>query len=80
MPSIPTRRKADVIRDICERMKDAPESELEALAAQLHIELMEYSLRLENMTTASLLRWPDFPRDRRSRSLKPLPLPEPRSA
>jgi hypothetical protein len=62
------RRQSDRITELCVRMVGAPGDELPALAAKLRNELAEHSLRLDNLTTATTLAWPNFPAERRRRT------------
>lgn len=71
---LPARRKTDRIREICLRMVDAEDDELLRLNAELQVALTEHSLRLENIATATVLGWPEFPVERRTQLLR-LPPP-----
>jgi hypothetical protein len=63
---IPSRRKTDRIREINRRIeKAAGDKELQTLNAELQSALSEHALRVDNKVTATVLKWPDFPKDRR---------------
>jgi hypothetical protein len=76
MPSNPSRRLEDRIRELALQLANAQPLDLpKAIThlqmalnefAQLQIAIVEYKLRFGNKTSKAILAWPDFPRDRRS--------------
>ena len=61
----PHRRISDQIHALFARLAGATEAESLHVIKELHRTLAEYSLRIRNRTTATVLKWPDYPRDRR---------------
>lgn len=63
---IPSRRKTDRIREIGRRIENATgDKESQQLNAELQSALSEHALCVDNKVTATVLKWPDFPKDRR---------------
>ncbi|HEY7098523.1 MAG TPA: hypothetical protein VH437_17485 [Terriglobales bacterium] len=60
----PSRRIDDRIRELCGRIVSANDSESETLVSELRVALSEYTRRVDK-TSAVVLSWPEFPRDRR---------------
>ena len=60
------RRLEDRVRELAARIAAAADHELAYLTLQLQVALTEYNRRLQNKTSATILTWPDFPRERRS--------------
>jgi hypothetical protein len=60
-----SRRISDRINALFARFDGASEAESLSLIKELHRTLAEYSLRIRNRTAATVLKWPDYPRDRR---------------
>ncbi len=65
LPMSPYRRISDRINALFARLAEATEAESMHVIKELHRTLAEYSLRVRNRTTATVLKWPDYPRDRR---------------
>jgi hypothetical protein len=61
----PHRRISDRINALFPRLAGASEAETMHVIKELHRTLAEYALRIGNRTTATVLKWPDYPRDRR---------------
>ena len=61
----PARRLEDRIRDLCQRVTSSTDGDLAHTVAELQMALREYSLRVHNKTAATVLSWPEFPRERR---------------
>ena len=64
----PKRRLEDRIRELCAAAAQSKNGNFQKLMAELHTALSEHALRVHNKTTATVLAWPDFPRDRRRAS------------
>jgi len=62
---VPTRRIEDRIRYLCERAAHAEGKQLEATVAELQIAISEYLRRMGNNMLAGVLKFPDFPEERR---------------
>lgn len=62
---MPARRLEDRIREIASRIAVSKNDELSHLLAELQRAITEHALRVQNKTTATVLVWPEFPRDRR---------------
>ncbi|HEX3820944.1 MAG TPA: hypothetical protein VHW45_11445 [Candidatus Sulfotelmatobacter sp.] len=45
--------------------KTTGDKELQELNAELQSSLAEHALRVDNKVTATVLKWPDFPKERR---------------
>lgn len=69
LPAMPARRLEDRIREIASRIAVSMNDELSDLLADLQRAIPEYALRVQNKTTATVLAWPEFPRDRRRASV-----------
>ncbi len=73
LPMSPYRRISDRINGLFARLAGASEAESMHVIKELHRTLAEYSLRVRNRTTATVLKWPDYPRDRRKAEGIPTP-------
>jgi hypothetical protein len=62
------RRLEDRIRELCTAAAESKNGNFQKLMAELHTALSEHALRVHNKTTATVLAWPNFPRDRRRAS------------
>ena len=60
-----TRRLEDRIRELAACLASAPEDELHTIMRVLQQALNEYMELIENKTSAKVLHWPEFLRDRR---------------
>jgi len=61
-----TRRLEDRIRELAVCLACAPDGELLTIMRVLQVALNEYMQLIEEKTSATVLAWPGFPRDRRS--------------
>jgi len=62
---LPGRRIEDRIRELCARIAVAPSEEVATILSELEIAMCEHARRLDNKTTATVIAWPESPRDRR---------------
>ena len=62
----PSRRLEDRIRELGARIAAAQNGDLHKLVSELQAALTEHTLRINNKTSATVLSWPEFPRERRS--------------
>jgi hypothetical protein len=53
----PSRRIEDRIRELCARIKSAPERELVQILSELRAATHEYTRRTENRISATVLSW-----------------------
>ena len=60
-----SRRLEDRIRDLCANATSATDGQLANTLADLQGAISEYTLRIANKTSATLLTWPDCPTERR---------------
>ena len=60
-----TRRLEDRIRELAACLAFAPDDELHTIMRVLQVALNEYMQLIEERTSATVLAWPKFPRDRR---------------
>jgi hypothetical protein len=65
VPTIPFRRISDRIDALFYRLSRASDADSVHVTRDLHRALSEYSLRIRNRTMAAVLKWPQYPRDRR---------------
>jgi hypothetical protein len=61
----PARRIEDRIRELCARVKSAPERELADILCELQAATHEYTRRTENRISATILSWRTMLPDRR---------------
>lgn len=61
----PARRLEDRIRELGSRIAAAKNGELGTLVSQLQSALNEFTLRINNKSSATVLAWPEYPRERR---------------
>ena len=62
---MPTRRLEDRIRELASEIAVSKDGELSGLLAELQRAITEHALRVQNKATATVLAWPQFPRERR---------------
>jgi hypothetical protein len=62
---IPSRRLEDRIRELCNLARCVPDESLSSILAALQTALTEYTRRMANKTSATVLSWPDAPGERR---------------
>ena len=63
----PRRRLEDRIRELSTRVTHAEEQDLERLIGELQVALSEYTRRAGNKTSATVLQFPDAPKERRNK-------------
>jgi hypothetical protein len=61
----PARRLEDRIRELCADLSCASEAELVGILSELQAAITEYIRRVDNKTSAIILNFPNFPRERR---------------
>ena len=61
----PQRRLEDKIRELCMRVGNSSDRDFERTFAELRAAMNEHLLRMRNKTSATILGWPEFPRNRR---------------
>jgi len=59
------RRLEDRIRELCSRLSKAQNGEFARVLDELQAAMHEHALRIHNRTSATVLAWPETPRDRR---------------
>lgn len=65
MTPIPERRLEDKVRDLCTRLVDSSDADFDQTFAELLVAMNQHLLRMQNKTSATVLAWPEFPRNRR---------------
>jgi hypothetical protein len=55
----------DRIRELCRRALTASDDELAMIAQELTMAVNEHARRVDNNLLATILKWPDPPRERR---------------
>jgi hypothetical protein len=68
--SVYTRRLEDRIRELCAQLSEATDGEFEDAADELQSIVAEHILRMQNRTSCTILKWPEFPSDRRKADRK----------
>lgn len=61
----PSRRLEDRIRQLCIRVGEASDGNMEPAIDELQAALSEDAMRVHNKTSATVLAWPELSRDRR---------------
>lgn len=61
----PSRRLEDRIRTLCIRLAVCEDHEFPEILLKLKSAMNEYALRTQNRPSATVLAWPQFPRERR---------------
>jgi hypothetical protein len=65
---LPGRRIEDRIRELCARIAVAQGEEVAEMLSELQIAMHEHARRVDNETTAAVITWPVFPKERRKRA------------
>jgi len=67
MRPTPERRLEDKIRDLCANLVVSSDDDFQQALSELRAAINEHTLRIQNRTSAVVLRWPEFPQDRRKK-------------